>query len=79
MSVSARFLTETRDEAVDLLRAAWWRRGSARTAIDRVRAQVISGIQSDTTDPDEIVTDAFATSSSAITPMAAPKTAPSTA
>ncbi|MBV7396141.1 M16 family metallopeptidase [Mameliella sediminis] len=57
--ISAKFLTETRDEAVDLLRASLVSPRFDEADIDRVRAQVISAIRSDATDPDEIVGDAF--------------------
>lgn len=59
VSVSARFLTETRDEAVDLLRASIADPAFNPQAIERVRAQVISILQSDLKDPDEIVRNAF--------------------
>lgn len=59
VSVSARFLTETRDEAVDLLRASITDPSFNPQAVERVRAQVISILQSDLKDPDEIVRNAF--------------------
>ncbi len=59
VSVSAKFLTETRDEAVDLLRSSLVSPRFDEVAIERVRDQVLSGIRSDATDPDEIVGDAF--------------------
>lgn len=60
LSVSARFLTENRDEAVDLLRLALVETRFDEAAIERVRAQVISGIRSDATDPNEIASTTFA-------------------
>ncbi|MDJ1009333.1 MAG: pitrilysin family protein [Paracoccaceae bacterium] len=60
LSISARFLTENRDEAVDLLRSALAETRFDQDAIDRVRAQVIAGIRNDATDPNEIASDTFA-------------------
>lgn len=54
LSVSARFLTENRDEAVALLRAALVEPRFDADAIERVREQVISGIESDAKDPDAL-------------------------
>jgi len=59
VSVSARFLTETQDTAVDLLRKSIAAPRFDAVAIERVRRQVLSGIRSDATDPDEIVAQAF--------------------
>lgn len=59
VSVSAKFLTETQGEAVDLLRASLVAPGFDDVAIERVREQVLSGLRSDATDPDEIVGKAF--------------------
>jgi zinc protease len=47
VSVSARFLTENRDAAVDLLRAALVAPRFDDDAIERVRGQVLSGIRQD--------------------------------
>ncbi|WP_299921202.1 pitrilysin family protein [uncultured Pelagimonas sp.] len=52
--ISAKFLTETRDEAVDLLKQSLLTPRFDQDAIDRVRRQVIAGIQSDIKDPDSI-------------------------
>jgi len=60
LSISARFLTENRDEAVDLLRSAVVETRFDPDAIARVRAQVISGIRSDANDPNQIASDTFA-------------------
>ncbi len=57
--VSARFLTETRDEAIGLLRASLAEPRFSQTAIERVRAQVLSIIRSERKDPDDIAGDAF--------------------
>ena len=54
VSVSARFLTENRDEAVELLRQALVEPTFAADAIERVRAQVQSIIRSDAQDPNTI-------------------------
>jgi zinc protease len=54
VSVSARFLTENRAEAVALLRTALMEPRFDEAAIERVRAQVLSGIRSDATDPNRI-------------------------
>lgn len=60
LSVSARFLNENRDEAVDLLRSALVETRFDEDALDRVRAQVISGIRSAENDPNDIASDTFA-------------------
>ncbi len=54
LSVSARFLTENRDAAVDLLRRSLVEPNFDQTALDRVREQVLTGLRSDAKDPDEI-------------------------
>jgi zinc protease len=59
LSVSASFLTENRDAAVDLLRLALVEPRFDTEAVDRVRAQVISIIAGDLKDPDEIAREAF--------------------
>ncbi|MCH2094294.1 MAG: insulinase family protein [Rhodobacteraceae bacterium] len=59
VSVSAKFLTENRDQAVDLLRKSLIEPAFDEASIARVRAQVISGLRSDLTDPDEIVARRF--------------------
>lgn len=59
VSVSARFLTETREEAVDLLRRAVTEPAFSETALERVRAQVLSGIASDSRDPNAIASRTF--------------------
>jgi zinc protease len=59
VSVSARFLTENRDQAVDLLRASLVDPRFDPDAIERVRAQVLSIIASAQTSPRAIVSQAF--------------------
>lgn len=60
LSISARFLTENFDESVALLRAAIQEPRFEPADIERVRAQVISGIAFDAKDPDEIASRTFA-------------------
>jgi zinc protease len=59
LSISARFLTENQDEALALLRQALIDPTFEQDALDRVRAQVISGIASDAKDPNNIAGAAF--------------------
>lgn len=59
VSVSARFLTENRDAAVDLLRLALTEPRFDQDAIDRVRAQVLSIIRSDAADPEKMASRAL--------------------
>ncbi len=59
ISISARFLTENRDAAVDLLRSALVEPRFDQDAVDRVRDQVLSIIASDLNDPGSIATRAF--------------------
>ncbi|MEX0370102.1 MAG: M16 family metallopeptidase [Tateyamaria sp.] len=59
LSVSARFLTENRDDAVNLLRMSIIDPAFEQTALDRVRGQVLAGLRSDAKDPDEIARAAF--------------------
>lgn len=58
-SLSAQMLTENRDAAVDLLRQALVAPRFDEDAIERVRAQVQSILQSDAVDPDSIASDTF--------------------
>ncbi len=60
-SVSARFLTENKDEAVALLREALIAPRFDEAAVERVRAQVLSGIRSDAQDPNRIAARTFDT------------------
>lgn len=57
--VSAEMLTETRDEAVDLLRSALIEPRFDDDAIARVRGQVLSVIRSDATDPNAMARQSF--------------------
>ncbi|WP_299550678.1 pitrilysin family protein [uncultured Tateyamaria sp.] len=59
VSVSARFLTENRDDAVGLLRKSIVEPTFGQDALDRVRGQVLTGLRSDTKDPNEIARAAF--------------------
>ncbi|MGR3482722.1 M16 family metallopeptidase [Salipiger marinus] len=59
IGVSARFLTENREAAVDLLRQSLIAPRFDQDALDRVRAQVLSGIRSDAKDPDAIADATF--------------------
>ncbi|NNJ67708.1 MAG: insulinase family protein [Boseongicola sp.] len=59
LSVSVRMLTENRDEAVELLREALVNPRFDEDAIERVRAQLLSGIRSDLTDPNWIANRTF--------------------
>jgi zinc protease len=60
VSISARFLSDTTQEAVVLLRSALTDPAFAPDAVERVRAQVLSGLRSDAEDPDALVGRAFA-------------------
>lgn len=59
LTVSARFLTENRDEALALLREALINPRFDEDAVERVRGQVLSVIRSEATDPDSMVTREF--------------------
>lgn len=59
VTISARFLSENRDEALALLRDTIHNPRFDEEAIERVRAQVISGLLSDAKDPDDIAGAAF--------------------
>ncbi|MGR3660394.1 MAG: M16 family metallopeptidase [Paracoccaceae bacterium] len=59
LSISARFLTENRDEAIALLKTSIMQPTFEQVDIDRVREQVISGIKSDATDPSSIAGSVF--------------------
>ena len=53
-SISGRFLTENRDEAVELLRRSLLEPSFNQPDIDRVREQVLSGLRSDAQNPNNI-------------------------
>lgn len=59
LSVSARFLTENREASVALLRAALQEPRFDDKAIERVRGQILSMIQSDLKDPNDIANVTF--------------------
>ena len=59
LSISARFLTENRDQSIALLRAALQEPRFDAEAIERVRGQILSIIQSNLKDPNDIATDTF--------------------
>ena len=59
IAVSARFLTENKEEVIALLRTALIEPRFDQDALDRVRAQVISGIASDEKNPNSIASSAF--------------------
>jgi zinc protease len=59
VGVSARFLTENRDQAVDLLRQALVTPRFDQDAVDRVREQVLSILRSDEKDPEAIASRAL--------------------
>ena len=59
VSVSVRFLSETREEAMALLRLALIEPRFDDAAIERVRQQILSGIRSDQKDPDAIASQVF--------------------
>nr|WP_214650072.1 pitrilysin family protein [Palleronia pontilimi] len=60
VSISARFLTENRDAAVELLRKALVEPSFDQVAVDRVRDQVLSIVAGNQTDPDTMAQQAFA-------------------
>lgn len=59
VAVSARFLSENRDQAVDLLRQAITAPRFDADAVERVRGQVLAGLRSDAKDPETIASDLF--------------------
>jgi zinc protease len=61
LTISARFLTENFDASVALLRDAMQSPRFEEADIERVRAQVLSGLAFDAKDPDEIASSTFAT------------------
>lgn len=54
VSVSARFLTENRDQAIDLLRRALVEPSFPEEAVERVRGQVLANIRSTEKDPGDL-------------------------
>ncbi|MGC1488931.1 MAG: insulinase family protein, partial [Albidovulum sp.] len=59
VSISAQFLTENRDASVELLRSALIDPHFDQTAIDRVRGQILSIIEANATDPNEIAAKTY--------------------
>ncbi|PSL18513.1 M16 family metallopeptidase [Shimia abyssi] len=59
VTISARFLSENRDEALELLRLSLIEPTFPQVAVDRVRAQVLSGIRSRAKDPNDIAGEHF--------------------
>ncbi len=59
LTVSAQFLTETKDDSLELLRLALVEPRFDQVAIDRVRGQVLSIIQSDQQDPQHLSGETF--------------------
>lgn len=59
VSVSARMLSENRDEAIVLLKGAISAPAFEQSAIDRVKAQIVSIVQSNSKDPNKIARRAF--------------------
>jgi zinc protease len=59
VSISTRFLTENRDASIELLRAALLEPRFDTAAVERVRGQVLSIIQSDAKDPSDIAGETF--------------------
>ncbi|MFT4150841.1 MAG: pitrilysin family protein [Paracoccaceae bacterium] len=59
VSVSARFLTENRDQAITLLRSALVQPRFDADAIERVRGQVLAGLRQDDKDPGKIAGNLF--------------------
>ncbi|MBK0326216.1 insulinase family protein [Rhodobacteraceae bacterium F11138] len=59
VSISARFLTENRDAALALLRAAIHEPRFDPDGVERVRAQIIASLQNDAKDPDSIARKVF--------------------
>ncbi|WP_424831819.1 M16 family metallopeptidase [Ruegeria sp.] len=60
VAISAQFLTENREDVIDLLRTTLHEPRFDQDAIERVRAQVLSGLRSDQTDPNDIAGRSFA-------------------
>ena len=59
IALSARFLTENRDEAIALFRKSVVEPRFDQVSIDRVREQVLTGIRSDAKDPNRIASAKF--------------------
>jgi len=74
VSISAKFLSENKQDSVELLRKALLEPRFDQDALDRVRAQVISIIASDQKDPNEVASETFDRLAYADHPYATPST-----
>lgn len=61
IAISARLLTENRDTGVDLLRASLQEPRFDPDAIERIRAQILTGLRADEKDPNTLASQAFDT------------------
>ena len=59
ISISAQFLTENRDEAIDLLHLALTKPRFDADAVERVRGQILANIRSDLKDPGTLASNRF--------------------
>ena len=59
IGISARFLTENRDQAIDLLRSALIEPRFDQDAVERVKGQILAGLASDAQDPATLATRQF--------------------
>lgn len=59
LSISAKFLTENRDEAVALLKTSIMEPAFDQESIDRVKNQIFAGLKNDATDPSSIASQTF--------------------
>lgn len=73
VAISAQFLSQNRDEAADLLRDALVSPRFDESAIERVRTQILSIIESHQQDPDELGAQAFNAQAYGNHPYASPE------
>lgn len=73
VAISAQFLSQNRDEAADLLRDALVAPRFDESAIERVRTQILSIIESHQQDPDELAAQAFNAQAYGNHPYASPE------
>lgn len=59
LAISSRFLTENRDAVIDLLKLTLMEPRFDEDAVERVKAQILSGLRSDEKDPSKIAGKAF--------------------
>ncbi len=71
-SISARFLSENREDAMDLLRLSLIEPQFNDVSLERVRGQVLAGIKSSENDPDDIASRAFYAAAFGAHPYGAP-------